>query len=356
MVNVAGVDLFAGAGGLSLGAKQAGIQIFSAVEYGMAPSSTYRRNFPDVVLWNQTIESISAAQLLNFRPPHGRLVVFGGPPCQGFSTSNQRTRSPENPNNWLFRHFTSLAKILEADALVLETVPGILQTANGLFVHEIERHFNKIGHKCSIWRLNAADFGVPQRRNRVFFIGCRGQRPAPPSPKPSQYVSVADAINDLPELCNGSCDPLTHPYTMHARSVYAKRMRGRLKACGGHLVTKNAEYVIERFRHIPPGANWRSIPADLMSNYADIQRCHAWIYHRLDPDSLSVAIGNFRKNMLIHPTQHRGLSIREAARLQSFPDVFEFEGTIGQQQQQVGNAVPPLLAQAVFEQVLTTLN
>jgi DNA (cytosine-5)-methyltransferase 1 len=130
-------------------------------------------------------------------------------------------------------------------------------------------------------------------------------------------------------------------------------MRGDLIKCSNNLVTGNAPHIIERYKHIPAGGNWEDIPKRLMSNYTDVQRCHTGIYRRLRHDEPSVVIGNFRKNMLIHPNKHRGLSVREAARLQSFPDSFRFHGSIGFQQQQVGNAVPPLLAKAVFRQILS---
>jgi DNA (cytosine-5)-methyltransferase 1 len=129
-------------------------------------------------------------------------------------------------------------------------------------------------------------------------------------------------------------------------------MRGNLDGTENHLVTNNAEYVVERYKHIPQGGNWEDIPEALMSNYKDHSRCHTGIYYRLKKNSPSPVIGNYRKNMLIHPVDHRGLSVREAARLQSFPDSYVFEGSIGFQQQQVGNAVPPLMAEAIFRSIV----
>jgi DNA (cytosine-5)-methyltransferase 1 len=129
-------------------------------------------------------------------------------------------------------------------------------------------------------------------------------------------------------------------------------MRNNQSGCLNHLVTRNSELVIERYKYIPQGGNWEHIPEHLMKNYKDKSRCHTGIYRRLDNNKPSVVIGNYRKNMLIHPTQNRGLSVREAARLQSFPDSFVFKGSIGFQQQQVGNAVPPLLAKALFSSIL----
>ena len=119
----------------------------------------------------------------------------------------------------------------------------------------------------------------------------------------------------------------------------------------GHLVTRNAAFVLRRYKYIPQGGNWEDIPTRLMRNYKDREDCHTGIYHRLSADEPSIVIGNYRKNMLIHPFEDRGLSVREAARLQSFPDAYQFKGSVGYQQQQVANAVPPLLGQAVFRRI-----
>jgi DNA (cytosine-5)-methyltransferase 1 len=129
-------------------------------------------------------------------------------------------------------------------------------------------------------------------------------------------------------------------------------MRGKLKKSTNHFVTQNSEEVIKRYDHVPQGGNWKDIPAKLMQNYKDVSRCHSGIYHRLDESKPSVVIGNYRKNMLIHPRQDRGLSVREAARLQSFSDDYVFKGPLVDQQQQVGNAVPPHLAKTVFSQII----
>ncbi|WP_347710405.1 MULTISPECIES: DNA cytosine methyltransferase [Pseudomonas] len=168
-----------------------------------------------------------------------------------------------------------------------------------------------------------------------------------------KHITVKDAIADLPQLKNG--DKRDHSeYLMKASTAYAKKIRGKNKACWNNIVTNNAPYIIERYEHIPEGGNWENIPVHLMENYKDASRCHTGIYRRLKSDEPSVVIGNFRKNMLIHPWENRGLSVREAARLQSFPDSFRFYGSIGFQQQQVGNAVPPLLAKAVFDMIMST--
>jgi DNA (cytosine-5)-methyltransferase 1 len=222
-----------------------------------------------------------------------------------------------------------------------------------MFFKHIVGNMQGLGYTTTWWVLNAADFGVPQRRSRLFVIGSRcGEVPTKPRRKfsDSRHVSVEKAIGDLPDLENGAATDRL-PYKKCPRSAYAQAMRGALRECGNHLVTQSAPGIIRRYATVPPGGNWADIPATLMRNYADRTRCHTGIYHRLRLDAPSVVIGNFRKNMLIHPTQDRGLSVREAARLQSFPDWYEFKGSIGFQQQQVGNAVPPLLAEAVFSAV-----
>lgn len=347
-----GVDLFAGAGGLSLGAVQAGIDVRLAVEADPHAAMTYQRNHPKTRVLADDIRNLQARDL----PTDGTgKILFGGPPCQGFSTSNQRTRKADNPSNWLFQEFMRVAELWQPDWVVLENVKGLVETADGIFIDHITDRLKGLDYTMDWWVLNAADFGVPQKRWRLFVIGSRNGK-LPPKPSPmltrSKYVTVRQAIGDLPDLANGaSTDSL--PYGRCPRSNFGRSMRGSLSECGNHLVTGSSSNIIKRYASVPAGGNWADIPARLMKNYVDRTRCHTGIYHRLKADAPSVVIGNYRKNMLIHPKEHRGLSVREAARLQSFPDSYVFHGSIGFQQQQVGNAVPPLLAQAVFASILT---
>ena len=346
-----GIDLFSGAGGMSLGATLAGIEVTYAIEASPHACRTYAYNHCSTELLNKRIEDVVKSDFKSLRNRRRDLVVFGGPPCQGFSTSNQKTRTETNPLNWLFLEYIRVVKLLKPEWVVFENVIGIIQTANGRFLDTIRSAMADAGYPTTQWILNAVDFGVPQQRSRLFLVANRsGGHFSQPAPL-TKIITVGEAIGDLPELCNGA-NVNTLQYGPTPPSAYARQLRGKLAISSNHLVTNNQPFVVQRYPHVPQGGNWECIPSRLMKNYANRSRCHEWIYRRLSTDEPSVVIGNYRKNMLIHPTQDRGLSVREAARLQSFPDSFELQGTIGLQQQQVGNAVPPLLARAVFTSIL----
>ena len=346
-----GIDLFAGAGGMSTGATQAGIDVKFAVERDKYAAGAYHKNHPRCEIFVDDIRCLSSRQIR--RIPHGSdgTVVFGGPPCQGFSYSNTRTRHEHNENNWLFKEFVRVVEIWQPDFIVFENVQGITNTAGGIFLNTILDQFSQLKYTLNYGTLNALDYGVPQNRSRFFLIGSRANKEVIlPQRTVSLPMTVKDAIADLPNLTNGATIPWL-PYGNTPPSKYAKKLRNRLDGCSSHLVTKNTAEIIHRYRFVPPGGNWEDIPPKMMKNYKDRQRCHTGIYHRLHYDHPSVVIGNYRKNMLIHPLEDRGLSVREAARIQSFPDSSEFDGSIGFQQQQVCNAVPPQLAKAVFKQL-----
>jgi DNA (cytosine-5)-methyltransferase 1 len=345
---IIGVEIFSGAGGLSLGAKWAGIDVRMAIEKDYYASETYKLNHPETITKNVDIKDIQEIDI----EKNSTTLLFGGAPCQGFSTSNQKTRNKENPSNWLFLEFVRLAKQWQPDWIVFENVRGIVETEKKFFLDEIIKSFNGIGYTCTWKILNASDFGVPQIRSRFFLIGSKEKKEVKlPEVKYKTKMTVMQAFDDLPKLKNGAKDDELE-YSHKAITNYAKSLRNNLSTCTGHLVSKNSDSVVERYPFIPQGGNWEDIPESLMENYTDRSRCHTGIYHRLKEDAPSVTIGNYRKAMLIHPWEDRGLSVREAARLQSFPDNYRFMGSIGFQQQQVSNAVPPLLAKAVFEVIV----
>lgn len=343
-----GIDLFSGAGGLSLGAEMAGIDVVFAVDNDKFAARTYSANHPKVTMINEDIRQVHKLDI----PRNGQsLVLFGGAPCQGYSSSNQKTRTKDNPQNWLFEEFFRIAEETTPDWIVFENVKGIKETEKGFFVHSIIQTMEKLGYTCSPLCLCASDYGIPQKRSRLFIVGSlRGNTLLAPLCS-ANSVNVKDAIADLPSLQNGANLDILN-YKTEATSAYAIMLRNNMTKCSGNLVSKSNDKVLARFSRIPPGGNWKDIPDELMDNYADKSRCHAGIYKRLDADLPSPTIGNYRKTMLIHPWEDRGLSVREAARLQSFPDDYIFCGSIGFQQQQIGNAVPPLLAKKIFEIIL----
>jgi DNA (cytosine-5)-methyltransferase 1 len=362
------VDLFAGAGGLSEGFSEAGFFVALAIENDNQAATTYAYNH---CRW----KSAYRPQLLNTdiagldfpsiaahlkaglgRPPD---IVFGGPPCQGFSRSNMMTRNPSNPANNLARYFVKAVDCFQPKFAVIENVADLKLFDDGRFIEALRREFYSINYLTEYCILNAVDFGVPQRRRRIFFVAARSgipiDFPEPTTAKRTQ-VTVWDAISDLPSLKNGNTTDVMAYRDKGPPTAYQAKMRSRMNSkIRNNLVSCNSELVIKRYAYIPQGGNWKNIPDELMANYEDKSRCHDWIYLRLREDQPSVAITHFRKSMLIHPRENRGLSVREAARIQSFPDHFVFCGSLGSQQQQVANAVPPLLAKAMANRLRQSL-
>ena len=346
-----GIDIFSGAGGMSIGAGACGIDVQYAVEFDARAAETFAINHPNTNLFEKDIRAVRGSDFLAL-DRNQPLVLFGGPPCQGFSTSNQKNRQFDNEKNWLFQEYLRIVEEVRPDWVVFENVKGLLETEGGYFLDAVLHGFTKAGYSTNHFVLNSENFGVPQKRNRLFIVGSlHGRSISSPDASVKKAVTVRQAFIDLPDLNNGDM-PDEMVYAQVARTNYAKSLRGSLTKCHNNLVTDNAPHIIERYAHIPQGGNWEDIPQRLMKNYTDRTRCHTGIYRRLKEDEPSVVIGNFRKNMLVHPWKDRGLSVREAARLQSFPDCFRFSGSIGFQQQQVGNAVPPMLAKAVFTQIV----
>jgi DNA (cytosine-5)-methyltransferase 1 len=347
--NKIAIDLFCGAGGLSLGAELAGIKIKYAIENDCHSIKTYKANHKEVVLIERDIRDVSTSEC----PVKNPFIVFGGPPCQGFSLSNTRTRTISNEKNQLYNEFFRFVKQLEPKWFLFENVEGIVNFNGGLTLRNIKKTFQDLGYKIADAVLFASDYGVPQNRNRYFLVGNRDGIEFKFPERNQKKVTVWEAISDLPLLKNGAqYDEL--PYRSSKKiSEYARVMRQGSTCSTQNFVSKNEDYIIERYKYIKQGQNWRAIPKELMVNYHNLENCHSGIYRRLRAHNPSIVISNYRKNMLIHPFQHRGLSVREAARIQSFPDTFKFQGTIWFIQQQIGNAVPPLMAKAIFDKILS---
>lgn len=345
-----GIEIFSGPGGMGLGAKLAGVKTKIAVEKNTYAAQTYMRNHKKTSVVIDDLKNITE---FNFERKNEPVILFGGPPCQGYSNSNRKTRSSENPKNWLFQEFMRSITIVQPDWVVIENVPGLKNMNKGFFLEEICDNLYKLGYTPSFKILNAADFGVPQKRERIFIIASKEGIAIdfPEGDYKNRHITVSEAISDLPSLSNGTKED-SLKYKHKAISDFAKQMRGSLRKATQNYVSKNSDLVISRYKHVKQGNNWNDIPNELMKNYKDHTRCHHGIYRRLKEDEPAFVIANYRKSMLIHPTEDRGLSIREAARLQSFPDSYMFVGPLVHIQQQVGDAVPPLLAKAIFKNII----
>jgi DNA (cytosine-5)-methyltransferase 1 len=349
------VDLFSGAGGLSEGFTQAGFLVAGSVEKNRYAAATTQRNHAyrrhhrtDVICGD--VRSVPSARLAEACGRAGAPrpdVVMGGPPCHGFSRSNMKTRNWDNPANHLYRDFLRVVRELSPPVVVIENVADLTRFEGGAVADEIEATLREMGREVHREVLDAIRYGVPQRRRRVFFIAVQKGMKFEFPDGGGEPVPLWSAVSDLPTLPNGHSVDEMHYGTAEALTLYESHRRNGRPTVVNNLVSRNNDLVIERYRHIPQGGNWESIPDDLMQNYADRARCHHWIYRRLPENEPSITIMNFRKNMLIHPREDRGLSVREAARIQSFDDKYVFCGPLMHQQQQVADAVPPLLARAV---------
>jgi DNA (cytosine-5)-methyltransferase 1 len=333
------VDIFCGAGGLSLGLKNAGWTPVLGLDHWQDAVATYSQNFDDHPVLNRDITTVSEREL-------GKLVsrcdwVVGGPPCQGFSTVGRRRR--EDPRNRLVFEFARIVDILQPTNFLIENVVGLRDMR---FVEEVVSFFEGRGYRVSTMVLRSADYGVPQLRHRIFFVGSRlGVQVAAPMPThaPEAYVTVADAISDLPILSPGAA---AGDYSGPARTAYQRRLRKGSAGLQGHEASKHPPHLVQAISYIPDGGNRRDIPPDLQPRSGFHNS-----YSRLHSGSPAVAVtqnmGKPSGTRCIHPFQNRGLTAREGARLQGFPDRFHFTAGSTSQRLQIANAVSPILAEAM---------
>jgi DNA (cytosine-5)-methyltransferase 1 len=366
------VDLFCGVGGMSLGFEQAGFDVFAAVDIEQINVDTYLKNFPSCQTRRMDLAAASGTQI---RKETGIgdshiAVAFAGPPCQGFSLIGNRVL--EDPRNLLLFELARLIKELEPSYFVVENVGGILLGNAKYVLEEFVQRVKQDGYYIAdpIRLLDAAAFGVPQRRRRVFILGYRKGLVAPQYPGPSHLnhdahtagPTVWDAIGDLPVVDNYAYLLEADEYRgrLGEPSAYAKVLRGEAsdgedrspgRSRNGHglsgcLRTVHTTKIIRRFSNTEQGST------------EPISR-----YHRLSKNGLSPTIragtgpaqGSFMAARPIHPFQDRCITVREAARLHSFPDWFHFHPTKWHGFRQIGNSVPPRLARAVAQSIARAL-
>jgi len=335
------VEFFSGAGGLSLGLKQAGWVPLLALDNWADAVSTYGANFSGSSVVQSDLSELNDRKLRSLVEDRPDWVV-GGPPCQGFSTVGRRERT--DPRNALVQEFARAVRLLEPAGFLMENVLGLRDMQ---FVEDICELFRELRYTVTAHVLTAAEYGVPQLRRRIVFVGDRTGR-AFLKPRPStagKHVTVWEAIGDLPELEPGQ---KAERYDRVASSSYQKRMREGSSTLQGHEASRHPAYLVRAISFIPDGGNRQSIPA----RYQPKSGYHN-SYSRLHSASPAVAVtqnmGKPSATRCIHPFQDRGLTAREGARLQGFPDRFHFLGAMMSQRLQIANAVPPPLAKALGE-------
>ena len=363
------VDLFAGAGGMTLGFEQAGFDILASVEIDPIHCAIHKFNFPFWTILCKSVEDITGKEIRNSSQIHNQEidVVFGGPPCQGFSLMGKR--SFDDPRNSLVFHFIRLVLELKPKFFLMENVKGITVGKHKEFIGEIINKFENNGYKINhdYQVLNAANYGVPQNRERLFLLGCRQDVELPNYPEkmtfPNQKApTVWEALQDLPAI--ESYPELSQQDWVFAEfgqpSNYAKKLRNLTieknnysyqrqydhKLLTSSLRTNHSPESMERFASTPHG------------KIEKISR-----FHKLDPDGLCNTLragtasnkGAFTSPRPIHPFIPRCITVREAARLHSYPDWFRFHPTKWHGFRQIGNSVPPLLAQAVAGEIINSL-
>ena len=348
------IDLFCGCGGLSRGFEMAGFEIAGGVDFNQDAIKTFNKNFKKAKGVCCDLSQMKKEDIENI---FGNLkdidVIIGGPPCQGFSAAN-RNKKEEDPRNKLFFEFVKFVDLAKPKAIVIENVRGIVTQNNGYAKEQIYKIFEERGYKVNNKILDASDYGVPQKRMRNFFVMTKSKTfDFEKMKKVEEKVTVKDAIGELYNFEN-NVEGNEIKLGNTPNTVYRQYLRNENDLIYNHEVRYPAEIVQKRISYVPQGHNWMDIPKELFSNERNNR--HSSAYKRLDEKDASVTIdtGNSHSNYF-HPLYNRIPTVREAARIQSFDDGFIFEGPRTAQYRQVGNAVPPLLAKSLAEQLKEVL-
>lgn len=390
---ITAVDLFAGAGGFSLGFSMAGYKLGLSVEIDAWACDTLRHNHPGLKVIQGDITQLNDDSAIRALLPKSPDIIFGGPPCQGFSIAGPARKDPSDPRNSLFMNFVQWVGTLKPKVFVMENVKGLMARKNSSgenVIEIIKASFAAKGYHVEVWSLCAANYGVPQVRDRIFIVGHKGSSLiGPPPPTHSLLltsedmelgldgtnglqpaITLWDAISDLPELGAGEGEE-EQPYQASAKTPFQKMVRKESTTIYNHVAMSHSKRLVERFRHIGSGQSISDVPTEhgpqRRNGKGELSAGGGYDQNnrRLFPHRPSHTIAaSFYANFL-HPFQHRNLTAREGARIQSFPDWYRFMGkktVVSQkllsregrndekflcQYNQVGNAVPPLLARAI---------
>lgn len=342
------VDLFCGAGGLSVGFSQAGFNIVYGIDNDNNSLQTFGMNFKSSKAVNVDLFNFNHSEFKKILDGKKIDVVIGGPPCQGFSLTG--TRKEDDPRNKLYQAFFEIVKLTNPKAFLIENVPGMGKLYEGKVKENIYKKADKLGYNVSSDILTAAHFGVPQMRKRIFFVGIKKNIgiftfPEKINKDQSHYITCEEAIGDLPALDQNFLGEEVMDYNSELKSHYQKEMRGKNKKLFNHVATKHTEHVKEVISHVPEGGNYKHLPKGV----GESRKFHeAWTrYHSKKP---SKTIDTGHRNHF-HYKYNRVPTVRENARLQSFNDAFIFIGPKTQQYKQVGNAVPPKMAYYIAEKI-----
>lgn len=343
------IDLFSGVGGLSLGFEMEGFKSVVAIDFWDDAIKTYNHNRKDKVGISMDVTKFNNELLPNIIKEHKIDGIIGGPPCQGFSTARlsnatEKIGKINESRNHLYLEFYRTVDIVRPKFFLIENVRGLVSANKGAFVKDITERFGGIGYNVSYKILNASDYGVPQNRQRVFFIGLlEGVFEFPE--KFDYKVSTKEAIMDLIQ----SNEDDIQKYSAPSINEYQKLMRNGKKTVKNHEVTIHNEQTTNVISMVPNGGNIKSLPPE----YWNIRKYNK-AFQRMNSELPSNTIDTGHRNYF-HFEANRIPTARESARIQSFPDSFEFLGNKGSQYKQVGNAVPPLLAKVLAQKIKSYL-
>jgi len=333
------IDLFSGCGGLSLGFEMAGFNPIVAIDNWKDAVDTYHLNNPRCNAICGDLTQIEPETIKTDYNIGHVTAIIGGPPCQGFSIAGKRI--VDDVRNTLYKRFVSFVKCFSPDAFLMENVPNILSIGEGIVREQILKDFKDLGYQVTYKVLTASDYGVPQNRRRAVFVGLKDKEFVFPDATVSHKVTASEAISDLPDYSVNNGDK----YPIESGSSYQELMRKDSNTLNNHQVTQHNEKTIQIISMVPDGGNYKDLPESLQGT----RKVHiAWT--RLNSAKPSFTIDTGHRHHF-HYSYNRIPTVRESARIQSFPDDFFFSHSRTSQYKQVGNAVPPLMAKAIAEEL-----